>query len=259
MNPSIGKKFLAELIGTWMLVFIGTGSAVVTLMLAQGEKFASKFNIGIGALGGLGDWLAIGMAFGITVTAAIYIFGPISGCHINPAVTVALWATRRFPGNELIPYIVAQLIGASLGSLTLVAILGPVAATVGGLGATAPFPGVSDGQAVIAEAAGTFILMLTIMGIAVSKKAPPGWAGLIIGLVVAGVITTVGNFSGSSLNPARTFGPYLIDTLAGGPVLWAKYWIYIVGPVIGSVAATFVYDYVAEEKSESNEPKENCS
>ncbi|KKM09030.1 porin [Clostridiales bacterium PH28_bin88] len=234
-----------------MLVFIGAGSAVVTLLLSQGEKFASNFNIGIGALGGLGDWLAIGMAFGIAVTAAIYIFGPISGCHINPAVTVALWATKRFPTRELVPYIVAQLAGASLGALTLVAILGSRAATVGGLGATAPFPGVSDGQAVIAEAAGTFILMLTIMGVAVSKKAPPGWAGLIIGLIVAGVITTTANFAGSSLNPARTFGPYLIDFLVGGPSLWAKYWIYIIGPILGSVAAAFVYDYVAEEKSES--------
>lgn len=257
MNPSLGKKFLAELIGSWMLVFIGAGSAVVTLLLAQGEKFASKFNIGIGALGGLGDWLGISFAFGIVVTAAIYVFGPISGCHINPAVTIALWVTKRFPANEVIPYIVAQLAGASLGAITLVGVLGTRAATVGGLGATAPFPGVADWQALLVEAVGTFILMLTIMGIAVDKRAPQGWAGLVIGLIVCGVIITVGNISGSAINPGRAFGPYLIDTLFGGPVLWAKYWIYALGPVIGSVAAAFVYDYVAGEKSEGNEPEEN--
>ncbi len=259
MGSTLGKKLLAELIGTWMLVLIGAGAAAVTLLLAKGETFASDFSIGIGALGGLGDWLAIGAAFGIVVTAAIYIFGPISGCHINPAVTVALWATRRFPGNQVIPYIVAQCIGGFLGAVTLLIVLGSRGATVGGLGAPGPFPGITDAQAFVAEAVGTFILMLTIMGIAVDKRAPQGWAGLIIGLIVAGVITTVGNISGSGINPARTFGPYLADSLFGGPNLWGKFWIYAIAPLLGSVAAAFVYDYVADagaEQSQAQEPGE---
>jgi glycerol uptake facilitator protein len=85
------------------------------------------------------------------------------------------------------------------------------AVNVGGLGATAPFPGIGYWQAILAEAIGTFLLMLTIMGVAVDERAPPGFAGLIIGLTVGGIITTTGNIAGSSLNPARTFGPYLGD------------------------------------------------
>lgn len=245
-NPSLVKKLAAEMIGTWMLVFIGTGAAVITLLLAKGQSFTQGFNVGIGALGGLGDWLAIGLAFAFAIAAAIHAFGKVSGCHINPAVTIALWAAKRFPAGEVIPYVVAQLVGAALGSLTLVCVLGIQAAEVGGLGAAAPFPGISDGQALLAEAAGTFILMLTIMGVAVDGRAPSGWAGLIIGLTVAGVITTTGNIAGSSLNPARTFGPYLIDVFFGGPNLWPKFWIYVVGPVIGAGAAAFVYDWAAD-------------
>lgn len=247
MERSITKKFLAELIGTWMLVFIGAGSAAVTLLLAQGESFTSDFGIGIGALGGLGDWLAIGMAFGITVIAAIYIFGPISGCHINPAVTVALWATKRFPTRELIPYIVAQTIGAVLGALTLAVILGPRASMVGGLGAPGLFPGISATQAFVGEAVGTFILMLTIMGVAVDKDAPKGWAGLIIGLIVAGIIITLGNMTGSGINPARSVGPMIGNMFYGaGAGAISNAWIFIIAPLVGSVAAAFVFDYVAD-------------
>lgn len=257
MQTSLWKKFLAELIGSWMLVLVGAGSAVVTLLLAKGEKYASDFGIGIGALGGLGDWVGIGLAFAIVVAAAIYIFGPISGCHINPAVTVALWATKRFPANEVLPYIGAQLLGAFLGAVTLAVMLGERAATVGGLGAPGPFPGVSDVQAFIAEAVGTFILMMTIMGVAVDKRAPQGWAGLIIGLIVGGVIITMGNISGQGINPARTFGPYLGDALLGGPVLWGKFWIYTLGPILGSVAAAWIYDYVADTKLQNMSSTDN--
>lgn len=244
-EPTLTQKLLAELVGTFILVFLGAGAAAITLLLAQGETFASDFSIGIGALGGLGDWLAIGMAFAIAIAAAIYMFGHISGCHINPAVTIALWATRRFPGRDVIPYIIAQLIGATLASILFVAVVGPRAAQVGGLGATAPFPGVTYWQAILAEAIGTFILMITIMGIAVDPRTPKQFAGLTIGLVVGGIITTTGNMAGSSLNPARTFGPYVGDSLFGGPNLWSFYPIYIVGPIVGALIAAFLYDYIA--------------
>lgn len=248
MQASLTKRFLAELIGTWMLVIVGAGAAAVTLMLAQGEKPASSFSIGIGALGGLGDWLAIGLAFAIVIAAAIYIFGPVSGCHINPAVTIALWVGKRFPGKDVIPYLIAQFVGATLGAATLLAMLGSKGASVGGLGAPGPFPGITPVQVFVAEAVGTFMLMLTIMGIAVDKRAPQGWAGLIIGLIVGGVITTLGNVSGQGINPARTFGPYLIDSLAGGPNLWPVFWIYLVAPIIGAIIAVWVYDAVVKEE-----------
>lgn len=247
MQASMIKKFCAEFIGTWMLVVVGAGAAAVTLMLAQGEKAASQFNIGIGALGGLGDWLSIGLAFAIVIAAGIYIFGPVSGAHFNPAVTIALWIGKRFPAAEVIPYLIAQFGGAAFGALTLLAMLGMKGATVGGLGAPGPFPGISLSQVFIAEAVGTFILMLTIMGIAVDKRAPQGWAGLIIGLIVGGVITTLGNVSGQGINPARTFGPYLIDSLAGGPNNWPVFWIYLLAPIVGAIIAVWIYDAVVKE------------
>jgi len=243
---TLAKRFTAEVLGTFILVFFGPGAAVITLMIASGAERPNEFNIGIGALGGLGDWLAVGMAFAIAIAAVIYSLGRISGAHINPAVTIALWSIGKFPGKEVVPYIVAQLTGAALGSLLFLACAGPAAATIGGLGATAPFPGISYGQAILTEAIGTFLLMLVIMGIAVDERAPPGFAGLIIGLTVGGIIITIGNITGSSLNPARTFGPYLGDLLAGIN-LWQYFPIYVIGPIAGAVAAAWVYRYLAGE------------
>ncbi len=247
MTVSLGKRFVAEAVGTFILVFFGAGAAVVTLMLAAGSTPATPFNIGIGALGGLGDWLAIGLAFGIAIAGSIYALGRISGCHINPAVTIALFATKRFPGREVAPYIVAQLLGAAAASLLFAWAVGPDAVTIGGLGATAPFPGIGYLQAIVIEAVGTFLLMLVIMGVAVDERAPPGFAGLAVGLIVAGIITTAGNLTGASLNPARTFGPYLGDWLLGGQNLWTFFPIYIVGPIVGAVLAAYLYDYLTGE------------
>lgn len=245
---SLKKRFLTELIGTFFLVFIGAGAAAITLMISKGTASPNVFNIGIGVLGGLGDWLAIGMAFGLTVAVLIYATGHISGCHINPAVTIGLWATKKFPGKEVIPYIVAQLVGATIASFLFAAVVGMDAVTVGGLGATAPFEGISYLQALLAEMIGTFLLMFVIMGAGVDRRASPGFAGISIGFTVAAVITTVGNISGSSINPARTFGPYLGDLVLGGTNLWNYYPIYVIGPIIGAVLAAFVYDYISSEE-----------
>lgn len=245
--PTLGKRAVAECLGTLFLVYFGAGAAAITLMLAHGTTPATPFSIGIGALGGLGDWFAIGMAFAIVIAAMIYALGRISGAHLNPAVTIALAATRRFPWSDSAVYIVAQCVGAALGSILFALSAGPDAVLIGGLGATAPFPGIGMGQAILAEALGTFVLMLVIMGIAVDSRAPSGFAGLVIGLTVGGVITTTGNIAGASLNPARTFGPYLADSLLGGPNLWVHLPIYLVGPIVGAVAAAFLYDWLARE------------
>ena len=244
---NLTKRAAAECIGTLFLVYFGAGAAAITLMIASGSNPSTPFNIGIGALGGLGDWLAIGLAFGFAIAAVIYGLGRVSGAHINPAVTIALWATKRFPTNDMVVYVIAQIIGASLGSLLFAATAGMEAVTIGGLGATAPFPGITYGQAILAEFIGTFILMTVIMGAAVDKKASPGFAGLVIGFTVAGVIVTLGNVSGASLNPARTFGPYLGDLLLAGTNLWAFFPIYVIGPVLGAVCAAFFYDWVSGE------------
>lgn len=247
MTVSLGKRSIAEAVGTFILVFFGAGAAAVTLMLASGTPPTTPFNIGIGALGGLGDWLAIGLAFGIAIAGSIYALGRVSGCHINPAVTIGLFATGRFPGRDTGAYIVAQLIGAAAASLLFAWAVGPDAVTIGGLGATAPFPGIGYLQAIVIEAIGTFLLMLVIMGAAVDERATPGFAGLAVGLTVAGIITTTGNLTGASLNPARTFGPYLGDWLLGGQNLWGLFPIYIIGPIIGAVLAAFLYDYLSSD------------
>ena len=244
---SLAKRSIAEAVGTFILVYFGAGTAAITLMISQGSSPPNPFNIGIGTLGGLGDWFAIGMAFAIAIAASIYALGRISGAHLNPAVTIALLATRRFSLGDAIPYILAQLVGASVASFLFAASVGMDAVTVGGLGATAPFPGIGYWQAVMVEAIGTFLLMLTIMGVAVDRQAPPGFAGLVIGLVVGGIITTIGNITGSSLNPARTFGPYIGDYILGGNSLWHFFPIYIIGPVAGALIAAFLYDYLSAE------------
>ena len=242
MSCNIGKKFIAELLGTFFLVFFGTGAAVVTLLISDDLGTA-----GIGLLGGLGDWIAIALAFGLTVMICIYVFGKISGAHLNPAVTIGLLVSKNISLIDSVYYIIAQVIGACLGSLLLFVCLGAPAVTIGGLGATAPGLGVSYIQAMIAECIGTFFLMLVVMGVAVDEKAEPGFAGISIGMTVATVIVVLGAFTGASINPARTFGPYLMDTLLGGANLWAYFPIYLVGPIVGAVLAALAYVYIAKD------------
>jgi len=244
---SLTSRSIAEGVGTLLLVYFGAGAAAITLMVAAGTKPATPFNIGIGQLGGLADWFAIGISFGIVIAAVIYALGRVSGAHINPAVTIALWATKRFPAADAVAYILAQCVGAAIGSLLFFLTVGMDAVTIGGLGATAPFFGIGYGQAILVEAISTFVLMLVIMGVAVDSRAPTGFAGLIIGLTVAGMITATGNIAGASLNPARTFGPYLMDFLLGGSNLWAFFPIYIIGPVAGAVIAAVFYDHITAE------------
>lgn len=240
---NIRKKFLAELIGTFLLVLFGTGAAVVTLLIADS---INPGQAGIGILGGLGDWIAIALAFGLTVMVCIYVFGKISGAHLNPAVTIGLLVSKNISAIDSVYYIVAQVIGACLGSLALFLCLGDPSVTIGGLGATAPGLGVSYFQAMFAEFLGTFFLMLVVMGVAVDKKAEPGFAGLSIGMTVTAVIVVLGAFTGASINPARTFGPYLMDLVLGGTNLWAYYPIYLIGPILGAIAAALIYEYLAK-------------
>jgi glycerol uptake facilitator protein len=244
---SFSTRCLAEGVGTALLIYFGAGAAAITLMLSAGTKPATSFNIGIGMLGGLADWLAIGMSFAIILAAVIYSLGRVSGAHVNPAVTIALLSTKRFPAGEAAGYIVAQCIGAAVGSLLFFLTVGMNSVTVGALGATTPFPTIGYGQAILVEAIATFVLMLVIMGVAVDARAPPGFAGLIIGLTLGGMITATGNIAGASLNPARTFGPYVMDWLLGGPNLWVFLPIYIIGPVIGAVLAAVFYDRITAE------------
>jgi glycerol uptake facilitator protein len=237
-EPTPGKKYVAEIVGTFILVWIGPGAATVA---------------GLWGVGGLADVLAIAIAFGIAVAVAIHVVGKVSGCHINPAVTIALAATGKFPWKQVVPYMISQLTGAALASLAFVACLGTQAASKYNLGGTFlnDAAGVGMGAGFLGEAIGTFLLMLAIMGVAVDRRAPAGWAGWIIGMVVVAVIITLGPMTGASLNPARTFGPYLGNALFGGQNPWDQFLVvYSLGPIIGATIAAFLYNYVAEPEKD---------
>ena len=222
-------KYLAELIGTFVLVFIGCGSAVVA-----GKE--------VGFLG-------IALAFGIAVLVMVYAIGSISGCHINPAITIAMLVNGKISGKDAGMYIICQCIGAIIASVLLLAIMtgNPTysIATNGlgqnGYGVASP-GGFSMISGLIAEVILTFIFLLVIFG-ATSKAAPAGFAGIAIGLSLA-IIHIVGiPITGVSVNPARSLGPALI---VGGPAL-SQLWLFIIAPIIGAVLAAFVWKYLLEE------------
>jgi len=225
------KKYLAELLGTFVLVFVGTGSAVV----------AGK---SVGFLG-------IALAFGISVLVMVYAIGPISGCHINPAITIAMLADKKIGSKDAALYIVAQCIGAVIASLLLLAVMtglpGYDLATNGlgqnGYGIASP-GGFSLASGFIAEVIFTFIFLMVIFG-ATSRAAPAGFAGLAIGLSLAMIHIACIPITGTSVNPARSLGPALV---AGGTAL-AQLWMFILAPVIGALIAAFVWRYLFEEKA----------
>jgi glycerol uptake facilitator protein len=230
MSAELPRRLVAEAIGTALLVLFGAGSVVAALKLGNG---ALDFP-------GLG---MVGLAFGLVIAIAVYAFGTTSGAHINPAVTVSLAATGRFPWPEVPGYILAQLVGAFGGGLLILAAF-PGAADLGA-GSTTLADGVSFGRGVVVEAVATFLLVTTIMALAVDRRAPGGWAGLMIGLSVTCAIIVFGPLTGGSLNPARSFGPLIATAIGGGDPEWGDFPVYIIGPVVGGVVAAFVYDAIA--------------
>lgn len=226
-----------------MLVLVGAGSVVATLTVDGQVTYAS-----------LGF---ISLAFAIVVAVVIYGFGPVSGAHINPAVTISLAATKRFPWAEVVPYVLAQIVGGIVGALLIVAVFGTDAADLG-LGATTLADGVPYWQGIVAEAVGTFVLLYAVMALAVDSRAPLGWAGLMIGLAVAAAILLIAPQTGGSLNPARTLGPYVGVTLFGGDIPWSDLWVYLIGPVVGGLAAVLVYDVVGQTRAAVREAEEEA-
>jgi glycerol uptake facilitator protein len=231
MEQDLPRRLLAEVIGTGILVFFGAGAVVAGLRVGNGQL----------------DYPALGMvaiSFGLGIALAIYAFGTTSGAHLNPAVTVSLAAARRFPAPEVGPYVLAQLVGATAAAALIVAAFGSQATDLG-VGQTSIADGVNYAQAIVAEAIATFLLVLAIMALAVDRRAPPGFSGLMIGLAVTASILVIGPLTGGSLNPARTFGPLLVATIGDGPTFWGDLGAYIAGPLIGGVAAALAYDAIA--------------
>ena len=237
-SPTLSQKLGAEVLGTAILVFIGAGSVPLTIFLTGENPFGSA------------ELSTISFAFAFAIFAAVYSVGHISGCHINPAVTIALLATKKIDATTAVAYIGAQLVGATLGAtLTWIILIGndPVAL---GLGAVSYNPDTSGiGIALAAEAIGTAILVFTVFGAAVDGRAPAGFAGIIIGFIVYGIIILVGPITGAALNPARQIGPNIVEQLIGRTTNWDQVIVYIAGPVIGGLIGAFSYELVGHHRA----------
>lgn len=207
------RRLIAEAIGTFFLVLIGPGAAMVNAYSH-------------GAIGHVG----VSLAFAFVVTGVIFASGHLSGAHINPAVTIAFWSVRRFPGREVVPYIVSQCIGASLASLATLLVLG----NIGQMGATVP--NVSVLGAFIIEWLLSFILMFVIMAVATDERVADGFAPIAVGLTVGFCALMGGPLTGASMNPARSFGPALIGAH------WGSHWLYWIAPITGMCAAALSYN-----------------
>ncbi len=206
------KKYIAEMIGTMVLVLMGCGSAVIA-----GE--------GVGLLG-------ISFAFGLSVVAMAYAIGPVSGCHINPAITLGMLLTKRISGKDAGMYMLFQVIGAFIGSAILWVITGQCEAT----GQNFVNPDYSIVAGVIAEVVFTFIFVLVVLG-STSKNASAGFAGLAIGLTLVLVHIVCIPVTGTSVNPARSIAPAVF---AGGVAL-EQLWIFIVAPFVGAALAAIAW------------------
>lgn len=234
---SLSKRATAEFLGTFWLTFGGCGSAVLA---------AAFPNVGIGLLG-------VSLAFGLTVLTMAYAIGHISGCHLNPAVSVGLMMGKRFPGSDLVPYVVAQVLGAIAGAGTLLFIASGKAGVdvlAGGLAANGYAEHSPGGYSMVAgfsaEVMLTFFFLLIILG-ATDRRAPAGLAPVAIGLGLT-LIHLIGiPVTNLSVNPARSTGPAIF---VGGWAL-AQLWLFWVAPVIGAAIAGAVYNWLGVEEPEA--------
>jgi MIP family channel proteins len=212
------RESIAECVGTFILVFAGTGAVMVNA-ISQGSI----------------THLGISFVFGAVVAAMIYATGHISQAHLNPAVTLAFWTSGFFPKRKVLPYIIAQCTGAIAASATLLVALGRLA----DLGATLPLNG-NWMQSLILEIILTFILMFVIFGSGLDRRAHTGFAGLAIGLTVGLEAAFMGPITGASMNPARSLAPALV----GG--IWQHQWVYWVAPIIGAQLAVLIYGTLSQ-------------
>jgi len=224
------RKLISEALGTFWLVLGGCGSAVLA---------AAFPSLGIGFVG-------VSLAFGLTVLTGAYALGPISGGHFNPAVTVGVWAGGRFPGREVLPYIVAQVIGGVIGAGVLYVIASGKAGfdlaggfASNGYGEHSP-GGYSMNAALVTEVVMTFMFLIVILG-ATHQRAPVGFAGLAIGLALTLIHLISIPVTNTSVNPARSTGPALF---VGGWAI-AQLWLFWVAPLIGAGLAGVVYRWLA--------------
>lgn len=214
------KRYLAEVIGTYILVFCGTGAVVIN---QQANDSVTHVGVAI--------------TFGLIVMVMIFAFGRLSGAHINPAVSIAFALTPLFSKKDLVPYIICQIFGALLASLTL-SLMFPESATLG-----ETIPAGSNGQSFVLEVILTYILMLVILLVSQNTPEVSQFTAQAVGAVVLLEALFAGPISGASMNPARSLGPALI---AGN---LKSLWVYLMAPIVGAILATISWRYLREEPS----------
>jgi MIP family channel proteins len=213
---SVGRRAAAEGVAAFALVFAGCGAIVAD----------AAYGGGLGTVG-------IALAFGLVIMVMVYATGHLSGAHINPAVTIAFTLARHFPPREAALYVAAQLLGAALGALCLLAVWTDAPASLG-----ATVPTVGAGSALLYEALLTAFLMFVIMAVATDTRAAGAAAAIAIGGTVGLDALFGGPVTGASMNPARSFGP----ALASGE--WSEFWVYVAGPLAGAALGAFSYQLV---------------
>ena len=222
------KKYLAEAIGTCTLVLLGCGTAML---------------VGCDAILG-GGYILTALAFGLSIVAMAYCVGNISGCHINPAVSLGVLLSGGMKGKEFAGYVVSQVVGALVGSALLAAVfsLGGVKDMTGGFGSNG-LAGVNGSApaGLLVEVLLTFIFVLCILGVTSKKAGHGSFGGLVIGLTLTGVHILGIGLTGTSVNPARSIGPAIVAAIAGNTAPLGSLWVFIVGPLVGAALAALVY------------------
>ena len=221
------KKYFAEMVGTMVLVLMGCGVAVS--LNCSPDNAASV--------------VGTSLAFGLSVVAMAYAIGGISGCHINPAITLGVWLSKRMSGKDAAMYMLFQVIGAFIGSAILF-LLTSQSPEVAGTGANTVQAGVSTCAAVVAEVVFTFVFVLVVLGTTDSEKGAGNLAGLAIGLTLVLVHLVCIRYTGTSVNPARSLAPAVFQ---GGQAL-AQLWIFIAGPFVGAALAACTWKFLTCEK-----------
>ena len=230
------KKYIAEFIGTLVLVVMGCGTAML---------------VGCNAAAG-GGYILTALAFGLVIVGMAYCVGNISGCHINPAVSLGVLISGGMSVKDFIAYVIAQCAGAFAGAGILYAIfdLGKVTDMTGGFGSNG-LAGVGDNAVagLLVEVVLTFIFVLTILGVTSKKAGHGSFAGVVIGLTLTLVHILGIGLTGTSVNPARSFGPALMAMIDGNNAPMGALWVFIVGPLVGAALAALVYKFLEKEKA----------
>jgi len=228
------KKYLAEMIGTMVLVLMGCGSAVFA------GSIAGTVGAGVGTLG-------VALAFGLSVVAMAYTIGKISGCHINPAITLGVLVSGKMSAKDAGMYMVFQVIGALIGSSILYALVSTGSHAGPTFTGSNGFADGSMAQAFIAETVFTFIFVLVVLG-TTSKGANNKFAGLAIGLSLVLIHIVCIPITGTSVNPARSISPAIFEAIHGSTVALSQLWLFIVAPFIGAIIAALVWKIIDTEQ-----------